>query len=72
LSSVPLTDQALTDADVVLIVTDHTDVDYARVLEQAAVVVDARHVTAALLKGSGSEAGAWIVKGGPALKGGPE
>ncbi len=65
LSSVPLVDQALTEADVVVIVTDHTDVDYARVLERAAVVVDARHVTAALLEGSSSGASAWIVKGGP-------
>ncbi len=65
LSSVPLVDQALTEADVVVIVTDHTDVDYARVLERAAVVVDARHVTAALLEGSTSGASAWIVKGGP-------
>ena len=64
LSSVALTDQALTEADVVVIVTDHTDVDYARVLERAAVVVDARHVTAALVEGSGSGADAWIVKGG--------
>ena len=65
LSSVALTDQALTEADAVVIVTDHTDVDYAQVLERAAVVVDARHVTAALLDKSGSRAGAWIVKGGP-------
>ena len=65
LSSIPLTDQALTEADAVVIVTDHTDVDYARVLEQAAVVVDARHVTAALLDETGSRTGAWIVKGGP-------
>ena len=65
LSSVALTDQALTEADVVVIVTDHTEVDYARVLERAAVVVDARHVTAALVEGSGSGADAWIVKGGP-------
>ena len=65
LSSVALTDQALTEADVVVIVTDHTDVDYARVLERATAVVDARHVTAALVEGSGSGADAWIVKGGP-------
>ena len=65
LSSVSLTDQALTEADAVVIVTDHTDVDYARVLERAAAVVDARHVTAALLDESGSRTGAWIVKGGP-------
>ena len=65
MSSVALTDQALTEADVVVIVTDHTDVDYAQVLERAAVVVDARNVTAALLDESGSRSGAWIVKGGP-------
>ena len=65
LSSVPLTDQALSDADAVVIVTDHTDIDYARVLERAAVVVDARNITAALLDESGSRAAAWIVKGGP-------
>ena len=79
MSSVALTDQALSEADAVVIVTDHTDVDYAQVLEQAAVLVDARHVVAALLDGSGrqvdesgsqvdrrgSRMGAWIVKGGP-------
>ena len=65
LSSVALTDQALTEADAVVIVTDHTDVDYARVLERAAVVVDARHVTAPLLDESRSGKSAWIVKGGP-------
>ena len=65
LSSVSLTDPALAEADVVVIVTDHTDVDYARVLDEAPVVVDARHVTAALLDETGSRAGAWIVKGGP-------
>ena len=65
LSSVPLTDQALTEADAVVIVTDHTDIDYARVLERAPVVVDARHVTSAFLDESDSPADAWIVKGGP-------
>jgi UDP-N-acetyl-D-glucosamine dehydrogenase len=70
LSSIALTDEALTEADAVVIVTDHTDVDYARVLEQSAVLVDARHVTARFLDDSrvdegGSRAGAWIVKGGP-------
>jgi UDP-N-acetyl-D-glucosamine dehydrogenase len=65
MSSVPLTDQALAEADAVVIVTDHTWVDYASVLEHAAVVVDARHVTALLLDESGSQSSAWIVKGGP-------
>jgi UDP-N-acetyl-D-glucosamine dehydrogenase len=66
LSSVPLTDQVLSDADAVVIVTDHSDVDYGRVLELADVVVDARHVTAAFLNDEGVRAGAWIVKGGSA------
>ncbi len=65
LASVPLTDQALEGADAVVIVTDHTGVDYASVLQRSALVVDSRHVTAALLDGTGSRAGAWIVKGGP-------
>jgi UDP-N-acetyl-D-glucosamine dehydrogenase len=65
MSSVPLTDQALAEADAVVIVTDHTGVDYASVLDHAAVVVDARHVTALLLDDSGSQSSAWIVKGGP-------
>ena len=65
LSSVALTDEALSEADAVVIVTDHSEVDYGRVLELAGVVVDARHVTAPLLNEHGTRAGAWIVKGGP-------
>ena len=64
LSSVALTDEALSEADAVVIVTDHSEVNYGRVLELAAVVVDARHVTAPLLNEHGTRAGAWIVKGG--------
>ena len=36
LRSVPLTDAALTEADVVVVVTDHSEVDYARVAQKAA------------------------------------
>ena len=64
LASVPLTDEALSAADAVVIVTDHSGVDYARVLERAEVVVDARHVTAPLFHEKGMKTGAWIVKGG--------
>ena len=64
LSSVALTDEALSEADAVVIVTDHSEVDYGCVLELAGVVVDARHVTAPLLNEHGTRAGAWIVKGG--------
>jgi UDP-N-acetyl-D-glucosamine dehydrogenase len=44
LSSVPLTDASLSEADVVVIVTDHTSVDYARVGRLARLVVDTRGV----------------------------
>lgn len=45
--SVPLTDQTLSTADAVVIVTDHREVDYQRVVDTAAIVVDTRNVTAA-------------------------
>ena len=45
LASVPLTDEALSSCDCVVIVTDHSDVDYARVLRLAPLVVDTRNVT---------------------------
>jgi UDP-N-acetyl-D-glucosamine dehydrogenase len=41
--SVPLTDEALESADAVLVATDHSCVDYARVVERARLVVDARN-----------------------------
>lgn len=45
LESVPLTDGVLADADAVLILTDHTAVDYERVVEKARLVVDTRNAT---------------------------
>jgi UDP-N-acetyl-D-glucosamine dehydrogenase len=44
LRSVPLTDKALADSDVVVVVTDHSGVDYARVAQKARLVVDTRGV----------------------------
>ncbi|HST59622.1 MAG TPA: nucleotide sugar dehydrogenase [Longimicrobium sp.] len=44
LHSVPLTDKVLEDSDAVVVVTDHTDVDYARVAARARLVVDTRGV----------------------------
>ncbi len=41
--SVPLTDEALESADAVLVATDHSCIDYARVVERAALVVDTRN-----------------------------
>lgn len=45
LDSVDLTDKALQEADCVLITTDHTDIDYDRVVAQAQLVVDTRNAT---------------------------
>src|SRR5205807_8814137 len=51
--SVPLTDDEITRADAVVIVTDHSKVDYQRVVQLAKVVVDTRNATAKLAKGKG-------------------
>jgi UDP-N-acetyl-D-glucosamine dehydrogenase len=44
--SVPLTDATLSGADAVIIVTDHSDIDYTRVQSLAKVVVDTRAAVA--------------------------
>jgi len=46
LKSVPLTPEVLKGADCVLIVTDHSDVDYGLVARHARVVVDTRNALA--------------------------
>jgi UDP-N-acetyl-D-glucosamine dehydrogenase len=46
LTSVALDDAALQDADCALILTDHSIVDYRRVVEAAPLVVDTRNATA--------------------------
>ncbi len=53
LESVPLTEAALEQADCVLIVTGHSQLDYAWVLERAALVVDSCNVTAKLTDAQG-------------------
>ncbi len=52
-SSVKLTDKEIASADAVVIVTDHSSVDYQRVVDLAAVVVDTRNATARLTRGKG-------------------
>ena len=42
-----LTDELLSDADAVVILTDHTDFDYAWILETAKALVDTRHAVVA-------------------------
>jgi UDP-N-acetyl-D-glucosamine dehydrogenase len=51
--SVELTDKAISDADAVVIITDHSTVDYQRVVRLAGVIVDTRNATARLAKGKG-------------------
>jgi UDP-N-acetyl-D-glucosamine dehydrogenase len=51
--SVALTDEEIDRADAVVIVTDHTNVDYQRLLERSRVIVDTRNVTSKLLRGRG-------------------
>jgi len=48
--SVPLTPAALQAADCVLIVTDHSTVDYATVARHARILVDTRNVLARAVK----------------------
>ena len=52
-TNVDLTDAALSDCDVALIVTDHSNVDYQRVVNLAPIIVDTRNATAGLKKGKG-------------------
>jgi UDP-N-acetyl-D-glucosamine dehydrogenase len=45
IASVPLTDEALANCDCAVIVTDHSSVDYSRVVRLAPLIVDTRNVT---------------------------
>jgi len=51
--SVDLTDDAIREADAVVIITDHSSVDYQRVVRLAQVIVDTRNATAKLTVGKG-------------------
>jgi UDP-N-acetyl-D-glucosamine dehydrogenase len=48
--SVPLTPDVLAASDAVVIVTDHSSVDYQLVMDHASVIVDSRNVTSGLLR----------------------
>ena len=58
-----LTDELLSGADAVVILTDHTDFDYAWILEKAKALVDARHAVVAAGAVPAGGPGSWIVKG---------
>ena len=45
MKSVPLTDATLSKADVVVILTDHTSIDYERVVKKSKLVFDSRNAT---------------------------
>ncbi len=60
LHSIELTEKALSDADAVVILTDHSDFDWQRVVDRAQVLIDARHVAPRRERDVGS---GWIVKG---------
>ncbi len=49
-ASVALTDEELAAADAVVIVTDHSSLDYQRVVNLAALLVDTRNATAGLVR----------------------
>jgi len=49
--SVPLTDAALENCDVVVIATDHGCIDYARIVARAPLVVDTRNACHAVTVG---------------------
>jgi UDP-N-acetyl-D-glucosamine dehydrogenase len=51
--SVALTNEEIDKADAVVIVTDHSNVDYQRLLERSRVIVDTRNVTSKLLRERG-------------------
>jgi UDP-N-acetyl-D-glucosamine dehydrogenase len=51
MSSVPLTEELLKSQDVVLITTDHTNVDYQWIVDHASLVVDTRNATRKVERG---------------------
>ncbi len=63
--SVPLDDHLFEAVDAVVIVTDHTDVDYEGIFERSPILVDARNVTASIAATAKSgHPQRWIVKDG--------
>jgi len=58
-----LTDELLSGADAVVILTDHTDFDYPWILETATALVDTRHAVVAAGAVPDNGVGGWIVKG---------
>ncbi|CAN5542265.1 nucleotide sugar dehydrogenase [soil metagenome] len=49
--SIELTDEILSAADAVVIVTDHRSIDYQRIVNEASLIVDSRNATAGTISG---------------------
>jgi UDP-N-acetyl-D-glucosamine dehydrogenase len=69
LESTPLTAEALSGVDAVLLVTDHADFDLDFIFTHARILVDARNATAQVAAGHGEgHPQRWIVKGASRAK----
>ena len=62
LSSVALTDEVLSQSDAVVIVTDHSSLDYSRILNSSPILVDARNATRFLSRDDKPLGESWVVK----------
>ena len=62
LSSLALTDETLSQSDAVVIVTDHSSLDYSRILNSSPILVDARNATRFLSRDDKSVGESWVVK----------
>jgi UDP-N-acetyl-D-glucosamine dehydrogenase len=59
-----LSDELLTSVDAAVIVTNHSNVDHAKVFDLAPIVIDSRNATKGLSSPEGEKSqGGWIVKG---------
>jgi len=68
-SGVPLTDEILESADAVLLVTDHTSFDLARILRHTKLLVDSRNATASVVgEQVGGRTPRWILRGSGASR----
>lgn len=64
--SVPLTDGELDEADLVLLVTDHSTFDLERILDRSRILVDTRNATGPLAAARGiGHPQRWVVKTAP-------
>jgi len=58
-----LTDEVLIESDCTVILTDHTDFDYAGIVAKARAIVDARHAAVGAGAIKTDSAASWIIKG---------